>query len=147
MSSKWIIEAELRRITDENERLRKENASLRRRLGCQDQPKTECSSDQEQNPPLTRASDVEGKIRCFRGLFHRCEDVYPIRSDNQNGRAGYSSVRGNEWHKVLCGKPKVGISFAPRCRPPRCLTLTVCATTVYIAVGLWLWLVGAVTVF
>lgn len=107
MSSKQIIEAELRRITNENERLRKENVSLRQRLGFRDQPETERSPDQDQNPPLTRASDVEEKIRCFRGLFRGREDVYPIRWENKKGRAGYSPACGNEWHKVLCGKPKV----------------------------------------
>jgi len=30
-----------------------------------------------------------------------------MRWENRQGRAGYSPACGNEWHKTLCGKPKI----------------------------------------
>ena len=107
MRSKQRIEAELRRLTDENARLRRENASLRQKHDYEDQKKIENSADRQETLSITHTSATEKKIELFRSLFRGREDVYPIRWDNHKGRSGYSPACGNEWHKVLCGKPKV----------------------------------------
>lgn len=52
-------------------------------------------------------------MRLFRSLFRGREDVYPVRWENQKGVAGYSPACGNEWHRTLCGKPKVKCGACP----------------------------------
>ncbi len=121
MSSKGKLETELKRLTRENARLERDNERLRRRLGSQDKRKTGCSSNEKQASGLTHASSVEEKISLFYGLFRGREDVYPVRWDNQKGRSGYSPACGNEWYKVLCGKPKVKCG---QCKNSRFLPVT-----------------------
>ena len=107
MRSRQRNEAELNRLTDENARLRRENASLRQEHGDEDQRKTANSANRQESLSINHTSDTEEKVKLFRSLFRGREDVYPIRWDNHKGRSGYSPACGNEWHKVLCGKPKV----------------------------------------
>ena len=107
MKTQERIEAELNRLTDENARLRRENASLRQEHGYEGQRKTENSANRQESLSINHTSDTEEKVMLFRSLFRGREDVYPIRWDNHKGRSGYSPACGNEWHKVLCGKPKV----------------------------------------
>lgn len=107
MTSDCKTEAELARLRFENRQLKHENASLRRRLGLSEQQESEDLANQEQPPTITRTSDVQEKIKLFRRLFRGRDDVYPLRWENRQGRAGYSPACGNEWHKTLCGKPKV----------------------------------------
>ncbi len=104
---------ELTRLRSENRRLHKENQALRKELGqaARDVPPAE--NDTSQVTGVTNQSKIDEKIRLFRSLFRGREDVYPVRWENQKGRAGYSPACGNEWHKTLCGKPKVKCGACP----------------------------------
>jgi len=107
MSSKQKTEEDLIRLAAENTRLQRENESLRQRLGSRSQRKTEHSGNRNGATPITQTSSTDEKITLFRKLFRGREDVYPIRWENRKGKTGYSPACGNEWHKILCGKPKV----------------------------------------
>lgn len=49
----------------------------------------------------------EEKVHLFLTLFRGRENVYPKRWENKAGLKGYSPVCDNEWHRVLCNKPKI----------------------------------------
>ncbi len=49
----------------------------------------------------------EEKIQLFRRLFRGRDDVYPVRWENQSGKAGYSPVCANEWRRGYCQKPRI----------------------------------------
>ena len=100
-------EAELARLRSENRRLQKENEDFRRKLGPAARKASSVVDTASQVPVVTNESGVDKKIRLFRSLFRGRDDVYPLRWKNRQGRAGYSPACGNEWHKTLCGKPKV----------------------------------------
>jgi hypothetical protein len=101
------LEAELAQLRSENRRLQKENEDLRHKLGPAARKASSGVETTSQFPGVTNQSGVDKKIRLFRSLFHGRDDVYPPRWENRQGRAGYSPACGNEWHKTLCGKPKV----------------------------------------
>ncbi len=111
--SKEELEAVLARLRSENRRLKKENQALRQELGPIARQEAPAEDDAGQVNGVTNHSSVDQKIRLFRSLFRGREDVYPVRWENQKGRAGYSPACGNEWHKTLCGKPKVKCGACP----------------------------------
>lgn len=111
--SKADLEAALARLRSENRRLQKENQALRQELGPIARQVAPAEDDAGQVTGITNHSSVKQKIRLFRSLFRGREDVYPVRWENQKGRAGYSPACGNEWHKTLCGKPKVNCGACP----------------------------------
>lgn len=114
--SKRDLEAALARLLSENRRLQKENQVLQQELGPiarQDVPAEEYAG---QVTGVTNYSGVDQKIRLFRSLFRGREDVYPVRWENRKGRVGYSPACGNEWHKTLCGKPRVKCGACPNNR-------------------------------
>lgn len=53
------------------------------------------------------------KISLYRSLFRGRDDVYAIRWEGKNGRAGYSPVCANEWDRRVCQKPKIKCSECP----------------------------------
>lgn len=53
---------------------------------------------------------VPEKIALFRSLFRGREDVYAVRWQSRQGKAGYSPVCAHEWQPGICGKPKVKCS-------------------------------------
>jgi len=101
------IEAELARLRSENRRLHRENEELRDKLGSPARKASSAPDRASQSPGVTNQSSVDKKIRLFRSLFRGRDDAYPMRWENRQGRAGYSPACGNEWHKTLCGKPKI----------------------------------------
>ena len=111
--SKEELEAVLARLRSENRRLKTENQALRQELGPAARQVEPAEDDSGQVTGVTNQSSVDKKIRLFRSLFRGREDVYPVRWENQKGRAGYSPACGNEWHKTLCGKPKVKCGACP----------------------------------
>lgn len=107
----------LARITIERDRLREENRRLREllghasridgSLGAEDRrflPK-EFDSVAEDLPPApaqicsTELSTPE-KISLFRSLFRRREDVYPVRFETANDKAGYSPACQCDWNTL-----------------------------------------------
>ena len=88
-----LIEA-LREI----ERLKKENAELKQKLGIDSSilpVKDEQSFEKDQ------------KISLFRSFFKGREDVFALRWEGKEGKTGYSPACANLWHKELCKKPKI----------------------------------------
>jgi len=111
--SKEDLQEALARLRAENRRLQQENQALRQELGPAARQVESADDDAGQVRGVTNHSGVEQKIRLFRSLFRGREDVYPVRWENQKGRAGYAPACGNEWHKTLCGKPKVKCGACP----------------------------------
>ncbi|MBN1906560.1 MAG: DEAD/DEAH box helicase family protein [Deltaproteobacteria bacterium] len=63
------------------------------------------------HPEVTNHSDTQSKIKLFMSLFKGREDVYATRWENKKrSGSGYSPVCLNQWHKDLCGKPKIPCS-------------------------------------
>jgi len=58
-------------------------------------------------------SNPDDKINLFISLFKGRTDVYAKRWENSDGKGGYSPVCLNEWHKILCNKPKIKCSNCP----------------------------------
>lgn len=111
--SKKDLETALARLRSENRRLQKENRALRQELGPIARQVEPAEDHAGQVTGVTNHSGADQKIRLFRSLFRGREDVYPVRWENQKGRAGYAPACGNEWHKTLCGKPKVKCRACP----------------------------------
>ncbi len=60
---------------------------------------------------VNNTSDSISKIRLFLSLFKGRDDVYAKRWENKTkGTRGYSPVCLNQWHRGLCGKPKISCS-------------------------------------
>jgi hypothetical protein len=100
-------------LWQELERLRSENAELRRRLGLQvndpaekEWTKPTRSFLQVGQPPLTADSSSAEKITCFRNLFRGREDVYAVHWINERtGKKGYAPAVEDPWNSRK-GKPK-----------------------------------------
>ena len=96
------------------ERLRTENAELRRQLGMPAESSQEIVSpphlsqqDPNESDPALHLSPAE-KIELFRSLFRGRTDVYPLRWESKtNNRSGYSPACANEWRAGICEKPKI----------------------------------------
>lgn len=107
----------------ELERLRRENAYFRQLLNLDlhtsivmpeaksDDSKTiDVQIDNTENKITLSPAE---KISLYRSLFRGRDDVYPIRWEGKNGRAGYSPVCANEWDRRVCQKPKIKCSECP----------------------------------
>jgi len=110
---------ELRR---ELERLRKENAELRGRLGISvNQPTRRYDTKSEQQSlnessifSLTADSSSAEKIALFRNLFRGREDVYAVFWTNErSGKKGYSPAVEDPWNSGK-GKPKKYLPLADK---------------------------------
>ena len=109
--------SELEEALREIERLRIENAELKKRLGLSDAIVHESPIDYSRESPLPPPLESEtlpeadshssnqDKIRLFRILFKGREDVYPALWMNRTtGKKGYSPACENPWAGK--GKPK-----------------------------------------
>ena len=97
----------------EVEQLREENARLVRLLrkhgidpniiekSIDLEPTTSIPKETQQTKAAqahqTNTLSPHQKISLFRSLFRGRTDVYPIRWENQSGKAGYSPACANEW--------------------------------------------------
>ncbi|MFD1243820.1 TOTE conflict system archaeo-eukaryotic primase domain-containing protein [Paralysiella testudinis] len=63
-----------------------------------------------------KTMSAEAKIALFRQLFRGREDVYPLRWQSRQDKAGYSPACANEWQAGVCGKPKIKCSTCPNRR-------------------------------
>ena len=103
----------------ELERLRKENAELRRRLGISvSEPTHKYETKLEQRrldvgpiASLTADSPTADKIALFQNLFRGREDVYAVFWTNErSGKKGYSPALEDPWNSGK-GKPKKYLPF------------------------------------
>jgi hypothetical protein len=113
------LSAELAKANAECERLRKENASLRARLGDNDARRgappivsaaapAPARKNSERSSSVTNSSHPDVKVSLFRSLFRGREDVYAVRWEGKGGRTGYSPAGIREWDSTLTksGKKK-----------------------------------------
>src|SRR6266576_4620938 len=98
----------------EVERLRNENAELRKLLGSSGrEPSRNYQLKSDQHPlnltptgSLTTDSATADKIALFRNLFRGRDDVYAVFwSNERTGKKGYSPAIENPWNSGR-GKPK-----------------------------------------
>lgn len=108
----------------EYEKLRRENIYLRQLLNLdsdtplvipEDKPTESQEADAaiESNETSSTTLSPTEKISLYRSLFRGRDDVYAIRWEGKNGRAGYSPVCANEWDRRVCQKPKIKCSECP----------------------------------
>jgi superfamily II DNA or RNA helicase len=99
---------QVRRLLDECERLREENAQLRAVLASHDllpKPAVEMSQPApDEAGVVTNSSPPEKKLALFRSLFRGREDVYAVRWE-KGGKSGYSPAGIMDWRAILNAKP------------------------------------------
>lgn len=106
------LQTQLVALQQECERLRAENACLRGRL-----PPPKVESVVLQNQPDTATvsnhSSPADKIKFFRSLFRGREDVYPVRWEGRQGKAGYSPACQRDWNASSHKEAKANRKFFP----------------------------------
>lgn len=111
------------KLLAENKTLKKENESLKARLGLNQKSKSNQDQDNASNLPLELVApespheiqqtalnipaNSADKISLFMSLFKGRDDVYAKRWQSRDGRSGYAPVCLNEWKSGLCRKPAV----------------------------------------
>jgi len=119
-SSERLFDSE--ELHRELERLRKENAELRRRLGITvSEPTRSYETKPERRPldvssiaSLTADSPSTDKIALFQNLFRGREDVYAVFWTNErSGKKGYSPAVEDPWNSGK-GKPKKYLPLTER---------------------------------
>src|SRR6266478_2197944 len=113
MGNDDILKAELAKAVAECERMREENARLKRRDG---QAPVSRASRAEQasahntnvrtSPTVTAESPPNLKVSLFRSLFRGRDDVYALRWEGRGRRTGYSPAGVREWNQA--GSPGRG---------------------------------------
>ncbi len=114
MRSDEILSTELAKLHAECDRLRKENADLRLRLGEPPADPPIVGADfslhhkkAQLSATVTADSPPELKVSLFRNLFRGRDDVYAVRWEGRNGRTGYSPAGIREWNRAsLVGQGK-----------------------------------------
>ncbi len=97
---------------EELESLRKENAKLKALLLANNIPFEDIVGAEKSNSNKEEKSfSVEEKLSIYKNLFRGRNDVFALRWENKAGKSGYSPACKNEWHKHLCGKPKIKCSL------------------------------------
>ena len=98
---------------EESQRLREENARLRRLLAVHGIPIPQSPSDDTLPIQTPEPAAVESKedrarkrIALFRSLFRGREDVYARRWDNPDGRSGYSPAALKDWKAINSSRPE-----------------------------------------
>src|SRR3954453_16686061 len=106
MSAAHSIEAKLAEALAECERLREENGRLRERVGL---PQNETATLMAALPslpiPVAKKFSPDEKVKMFRSLFRGREDVYALRWEGRNGKAGYSPAFRKVWSNPLSNRP------------------------------------------
>jgi len=102
--------AEVRRLRDENARLR--NLLIERSIRI---PEVQPTSGIPQTPqtigvapevPKSVFGTAEQRIELFRSLFRGRDDVYAVRWENADGRSGYMPSADRDWKSYLRAKDK-----------------------------------------
>ena len=93
-------------------RLRQENKRLRSLLDLPEKNQPKAFHKPKKPFPtistsITNDSSTDLKVALFRSLFRGREDLYPVRWETKNGKAGYSPACRHEWNRAFCDKPRV----------------------------------------
>ena len=102
------VEQKLADALAECERLRAENRDLRYRLGL---PESKAAAPTTMPAVVVAGSTInsksspEEKVKLFRSLFRGREDVYAVRWEGRNGKAGYSPAYRKVWSSPLQKRP------------------------------------------
>jgi superfamily II DNA or RNA helicase len=98
----------------ECERLREENRRLRGRLGVTI-PEVAAPPPPEPAPAstVTAKSSPGEKVALFRGLFRGREDVYAVRWEGRQGKAGYSPASRRVWGEPISPGSEVPREYLP----------------------------------
>ena len=99
-------EQQLAALRGEGDRLRAENARLRKAfaktgVGAQAESKRAVEANRENVSGVTGTSSAEAKIALFRSLFRGREDVYAVRWQGSDGRSGYAPKAQRDWNAYL----------------------------------------------
>ena len=113
MASRSSASASFEHRDEENQRLREENARLRRLLDSHGIPIPQSSSDNPfpiQTPEPVAVESKEDRARkriaLFRSLFRGRDDVYARRWENPDGRSGYSPAALKDWKAINSSRPE-----------------------------------------
>ena len=104
----------LRSVLAECDRLREENARLRRALLEHSIPVPAISESNlhptreaaERRDPKTVADQIKERVALFRALFRGREDVYAVRWEASDGRSGYMPKSDRDWKAYNASKPE-----------------------------------------
>ncbi|WP_053362490.1 DEAD/DEAH box helicase [Bacillus sp. FJAT-27251] len=99
-------------------RLRKENIYLKKQIrDLLQQNKNKI----ENHEIVTKHSPLSAKVQLYRSLFKGRTDVYALRWEAKDGRAGYLPACAHEWNRPICQKPMIKCS---ECQHRRLLPVT-----------------------
>jgi hypothetical protein len=96
----------------ENDRLREENAQLRRLLEIhgiaipQSAPRVPAPAIVNTEAPVEREERARQRIALFRSLFRGRDDVYARRWENPKGESGYSPAAVKDWKAINRSRPE-----------------------------------------
>ncbi len=118
MSVSHPTDPKLAEALAECERLREDNRQLRQRLGL---PliKTEIPSPNDiaksgfAEATVTSKSTPDDKVKLFRSLFRGRDDVYAVRWEGRNGKAGYSPAYHRVWGTSFRNGPEKPKEYFP----------------------------------
>jgi superfamily II DNA or RNA helicase len=99
------LEDELRRLREENTRLRKLLAT--HGIAWEEVIPPAVSPLPETLTQISNRLSTAEKIALFRERFRGRTDVYPVRWESTKGKSGYSPACANEWRPGICHKPRV----------------------------------------
>ena len=105
---------QLRSALDECNRLREENARLRRALAIHNipipispEPRAVPSAESEPASDAKTAPDqIKHRVALFRSLFRGRDDVYAVRWESSDGRSGYMPKSDRDWKAYNASRPE-----------------------------------------
>lgn len=100
--------AEFGRLQEENTRLRRllSEHGISPSLPPGSAAPVEAAKPENDKSAVNQASDPEAKIALFRSLFRGREDVYAVRWEAPDGRAGYMPRADRDWKAYSASKPE-----------------------------------------
>ena len=117
MNSSAVIDAKFAAVLAECEHLRGENLEFRKRLGlpASETPAQFTTPEAAAHNPTTinAKSGPDEKVKLFRSLFRGREDIYAVRWEGKNGKAGYSPAYRKIWSNPFQRKPDEPKEYFP----------------------------------
>ncbi|WP_245917308.1 TOTE conflict system archaeo-eukaryotic primase domain-containing protein [Bacillus canaveralius] len=98
---------QLQQVLEECEKLRKENAYLKKLLSKMMQTSEPNEHTANNSTIVTKNSYAEDKIKLYRSLFQGRTDVYALRWESTGGKSGYTPACAHEWKDPICKKPHI----------------------------------------